>query len=161
VTPPVSYVDAAAVRVAPGDAITAYIKGIGFPGYPRNLVWGEEGTILQKSGRTTGRTRGRLTVILADVALRMEPPMAEFAPQFVHYRDQMLVRGNGAVVEPGDSGALVLDMDRHPVGLLVGGREDGSEMVVTKIDAVLAALNHPRESLGTLDRRFVVATHDA
>lgn len=72
------------------------------------------GQVVQKSGRTSGVTRG--TVKTVGTALRVEMKDKES----ILFSDQVVA---DMVSQPGDSGSLVLDEERRAVGLLFAGSE--------------------------------------
>ena len=97
------------------------IRGIGDP---------QLGDLVQKSGRTTGLTKGRVRTLDATVSVAMGAnEQAVFSNQLI--LDHMS--------EGGDSGSLVLDMGDRAVGLLFAGSREVT--VCNPIDAVLDALN--------------------
>jgi len=98
-------------------------------GVPTGVGAATLGTEVQKSGRTTGHTQGTITQIDATVRVDYNGPVALFTGQLVA----------GAMSQPGDSGAAVLDMDRRVVGLLFAGSD--AITIMNPIDAVLSALN--------------------
>lgn len=99
---------------------------------------------VQKSGRTTGWTRGGIdllgvTVNVNYAPLGAPPRIARFDNQF-----RVTVPGGGAFSQAGDSGSLVTDQDNHPVGLLFAGGVGAGGLDVTfcnHIDLVLTALS--------------------
>jgi hypothetical protein len=101
--------------------------GYGVPrGTTRKAFLGQQ---LQKYGRTTGYTRGTVNTINFTVSIG--------AAVFV---DQISVIGDGfpSLGAPGDSGSLVVDMERYPVGLLFAG--GGGITILNVIDNVLEKL---------------------
>lgn len=72
---------------------------------------------VQKLGRTTGYTQGNITGINQMISVGYTAGVATFI-------DQLEITGNGfspQFANPGDSGSLIVDMDRFPVGLLFAG----------------------------------------
>jgi hypothetical protein len=90
---------------------------------------GELGQAIQKSGRTTGLTRGQITQIevTADVEYG--------GGQVARFTDQLL---SDIPSGPGDSGSAVLDEQRRVVGLLFAGSD--TVTLINRIEYVLAAL---------------------
>jgi hypothetical protein len=87
---------------------------------------------VQKSGRSTGHTRGVVIDVAADLKVFYRSGVLRFA-------EQILIEGRGGPFSrPGDSGALVLDLIYRPVGLLFAGSP--SHTVANPIDEVMAAL---------------------
>lgn len=68
--------------------------------------------ILQKTGRTTGFTTGKVTNINATVDVNYG------GGRVARFRNQIVTTRMGA---PGDSGSLVMNLDEHAVGLLFAG----------------------------------------
>jgi len=98
-------------------------------GAPLNAEQGALGMPIQKMGRTTGLTTGVIDQI--DVTTTVQYG----AGQVAFFQDQLMA---GAMSAGGDSGSLVLDMDRHPVGLLFAGSD--TTTVINRIQNVEAAL---------------------
>ncbi|WP_432537090.1 hypothetical protein [Kineococcus arenarius] len=97
------------------------------PSYPvgRLVGWADadDEVAVEKAGRTTGRTRGRISAIeLDDVAV-------EYPVGVVSFDGQVEVTGTGGAFSAGgDSGSLVYRPDtRQAVGLLFAGSERGGE----------------------------------
>ncbi len=106
---PCNYVDAA---IAEGD-FADLSREIYWVGYPRRLYRAPRvGMIVEKCGRTTSFTTGRITHINATVNVNYGGGrVARFCRQIVTTR-------MGA---PGDSGSLVMDTEEGAVGLLFAG----------------------------------------
>ncbi len=90
------------------------------------------GAAVQKYGRTTGHTKGRITGINATMNVNFRDRTARFFGQIV-------VSGNG-FSGPGDSGSLIVvdgsgSEDRRPVGLLFAGSE--TTTLANPIDLIL------------------------
>ncbi len=99
------------------------------------------GDTVYKVGRTTGQTKGRLTAFDLDNVL-VQYDAGEF-----RFDGQIEIEGTGskAFCAGGDSGSLIVDANRHPIGLLfAGGDEGGSNgkglTFANPIGAVLDAL---------------------
>jgi len=76
------------------------------------------GMEVQKYGRSTGHTRGRVTGLHATLDV-------DYRTGLVRFEDQIVISGNGFGA-PGDSGSLIVTRgaflgDRRPVGLLFAG----------------------------------------
>ena len=85
---------------------------------------------VQKSGRTSGLTRGKVVAVDATVSVSMsENETANFEDQFV----------TTPISKAGDSGSLVLDMDNNAVGLLFAGSEKAT--VCNRITNVMKELS--------------------
>jgi hypothetical protein len=119
-------VDAALARpLEEGDVVPEILE----VGLVEGLGRGELGLPLQKSGRTTGTTRG--VVEQTDVTVNVQ-----YGPGLVaRFTDQLLA---GAMSQGGDSGSAVLDEERRLVGLLFAGSE--TTTVVNRIEHVFSAL---------------------
>ena len=98
-------------------------------GVPKGVRVGTLGMQVQKSGRTTGYTTGRITQI--DVTVQVD-----YNGQPATFVDQFMATGMSA---GGDSGSAVLDMEGYVVGLLFAGSEVAT--LINPIQLVLDALN--------------------
>jgi len=88
-------------------------------GVPAGIAKGILGMSIQKSGRTTGLTKGE--ILQTDVAVTVqygEGKTALFVDQFMA----------GAMCAGGDSGSVVLDMERNIIGLLFAGSDNSTVM---------------------------------
>jgi hypothetical protein len=119
-------VDAALARpLAPG-LVGPEILGVGLP---RGVRQGTLGTQVQKSGRTTGVTTGRIMQV--DVTVNVD-----YLGENVTFTGQFMATGMSS---GGDSGSVVLDMERYVVGLLFAGSNMAT--LINPIQLVLGALN--------------------
>lgn len=119
-------VDAAIAEVDQFDKCSPEIYSIGYVQGVANVA---VGTRVQKSGRTTGYTRGTVIAVNATVNVNYGTPgVARFVNQIV----------TTDMSEGGDSGSLVLDMRENAVGLLFAGSP--TVTIINPISAVLAAL---------------------
>jgi predicted NUDIX family NTP pyrophosphohydrolase len=124
-------IDAAVALTTPEDLDTSTPDG----GYGAPRSWSEEaklGMSVQKYGRTTGHTVGRVSGINATIDVRYRNGTARF-------EDQIVISGGGFSAG-GDSGSLVVTKgvllgDRRPVGLLFAGSP--STTLANPIDLVL------------------------
>lgn len=96
------------------------------PAHPAGMLTGvveaDDGLLVEKVGRTTGLTRGRISAIELD-GLRVEYPVGT-----VSFDDQVEVTGDGPgrFSAGGDSGSLVYARDvLRAAGLLFAGSERG------------------------------------
>jgi hypothetical protein len=106
---PLNYVDAA---IAEGN-FQDLSRDIYWSGVPRDLyVAPHVNDIVQKCGRTTGFTTGRVTNINATVDVNYG------GGRVARFRNQIVTTNMSA---PGDSGSLVMDRDEQAVGLLFAG----------------------------------------
>jgi hypothetical protein len=87
---------------------------------------------VRKYGRTTGYTTGRVVGLNATVLVEYNPG------QFARFVGQIVVQ-SASFSRPGDSGALIVDANRRPVGLLFAG--GGVYTFANPIKQVLSALN--------------------
>ena len=90
---------------------------------------GELGMALQKSGRTTGFTRGEITQVAVTV------DVSYGAGRVARFTDQLMA---GAMSQGGDSGSAVLDGDKRLVGLLFAGSDNST--IINRIEHVFSAL---------------------
>lgn len=98
-------------------------------GIPQGTVKAKLDMFIQKSGRTTGYTTGKIKDIRATVKINYDQKMALF-------RNQILTTN---ISQGGDSGSLVLDMKKRAVGLLFAGSE--AVTVLNPISEVLKLLD--------------------
>jgi hypothetical protein len=128
-------IDAAIALTSPEELGDGTHEG----GYGRPRRWSvdpELGLQVQKYGRTTGLTSGRVTGIHATIDVQYRNGMARF-------EDQIVITGNGTgngFSAGGDSGSLVVTKgtllgDRRPVGLLFAGSNVST--LANPIDPVL------------------------
>ena len=122
----VNRVDAALARPLSPDLAKKEILQIGAP---TDVGAAALGMAVQKSGRTTGYTRGTITQIDATVRIDYDGPSALFTGQLVA----------SPMSDRGDSGSAVLDMEGKVVGLLFAGSEAAT--ILNPIDEVFSALN--------------------
>lgn len=119
-------VDAALARPLSPNQVTHEILRIGAP---VGLGRGSLGTQVQKTGRTTGYTRGTISQVDATLRVDYHGLKALFTGQLVA----------GAMSRGGDSGSAVLDMERRVVGLLFAGSHAAT--IINPMDDVLSALD--------------------
>lgn len=124
---PLNYVDAAIAEV-PFHLANREVYWIG---YVRGILDSPAvGMILQKTGRTTNYSTGRITALNATVDVNYgNGRVARFARQII-------TTGMSA---GGDSGSLVLDLDERAVGLLFAG--SATTTVINPIGFVQSLLN--------------------
>jgi hypothetical protein len=126
-------VDAAVARLlGPNLAIPDIL----FIGPPKGVVAAAEDMVVHKFGRTTSYRVGRVSSIDFDVKIPYDIGMVKFA-------SQIAIRGvNGQrFSDQGDSGSAILDRDTgNVVGLLFGGRTDGTLTFANHIEDVFQAL---------------------
>jgi hypothetical protein len=103
-----NYVDAA---IAEG-AFDVLDREIYWVGYPRGGIAPALNMIVQKTGRTTNYTTGRITAINATVNVNYG------GGQVARFVNQIMTTNMSA---GGDSGSLLLDMENRAVGLLFAG----------------------------------------
>jgi len=120
-------VDAAVLRPNNPEEVSLDVMGIGRPA--RELAYPKVGLEVQKFGRTTEYTKIR--VIGVDATIKVNyggSRMATFKHQIVA----------GVMSAGGDSGSLVMDMWRRPIGLLFAGSDKVT--IMNEIGRVLSAL---------------------
>ena len=128
---PENRIDAAIALTTPEDVGNATPDG-GY-GTPRSrTVAAELGMTVQKYGRTTGQTAGRITGIHATIDVGYRGSNARFVDQ--------IVVSDGSFSNPGDSGSLIVTKgtllgDRRPVALLFAGSNVNT--IANPIDLVL------------------------
>jgi len=106
-------VDAAIARPIQDESVMNEILDIGIPSGGLNLT-PELGLQIQKSGRTTEITQDE--VIQIDVTAQVQYGEGKIAL----FEDQIMA---GPMSSPGDSGSIVLDMQKNLVGLLFAGSD--------------------------------------
>jgi S1-C subfamily serine protease len=119
-------VDCALAEIREFDKCSPEIYGIG---YVNGVVNPQLDMRVQKSGRTTGYTRGRILGINATVVVGYSNGPARFVGQIM----------TTPMLQPGDSGSLLLDMNNNAVGLCFAGSDQAS--FANPIMAVLNALH--------------------
>jgi|GEM_PF-983362 len=135
-------------------------------GIPRSTIFGDnngDGSFdnindllnlpVQKCGRTTGCTTGRITAVNTTIDVGYGAGLARFVNQIIVESDVVFIGG-------GDSGSSLVDQNRYPVGLLFAGGNGGLMAVANRIDLVLnrfgvtvdgeAAPPPPPDTLGPL-----------
>ncbi len=128
---PLNQMDAALARTTTNDLGHETPKdGYGAP--RSSTVEASLGTTVQKYGRTTGHTEGRITGVNAIMSVSYRTGTARF-------ENQIVITGNGFSAG-GDSGSLIVTKgllmnDRHPVGLLFAGTNTST--LANPIDLVL------------------------
>jgi hypothetical protein len=119
-----NFVDCALAKITVDYDAT--IKDIGLPVAPiKEVVVGQK---VQKSGRTTEHTTGTVTLTGASAKVWYDDTIITFEDQIV---TTWMCAG-------GDSGSLVLDMDKHPIGLLFAGSDEVT--IINRIKNVLESL---------------------
>lgn len=86
------------------------------------------GMAVQKSGRTTGFTRGQILQVDVTVNVQYGPG------QVATFTDQVM---SGAMSQGGDSGSAVLDENNNLVGLLFAGSDNST--IINRIEHVFSA----------------------
>lgn len=101
--------EATSTRVAPG--VRGFRRLVARPGQLPRI-----GAPVAKTGRATGMTTGRIIGVYATVDIRYGTRVARFHDQIV----------TTPMIEPGDSGALLVGHDHVPIGLLSAGSTGAS-----------------------------------
>lgn len=104
-------VDCALAKLDAADLVNPAILEIGEISGVADIKAGQK---VQKSGRTTGLTRG----IIKSISTTLQVEMKE--EEKIWFSDQVVT---DMASQPGDSGALILDEDRKVVGLLFAGSD--------------------------------------
>jgi len=118
--------DAALARVDDLSLVQAEICDIGLPtGVGEPLL----GLPIQKTGRTTRTTQGRVQQINVTVNVDYQGRTARFTDQIIA----------GRMSSPGDSGSCILDMSQRAVGLLFAGSEQVT--IFTPLQRILDRFN--------------------
>jgi hypothetical protein len=137
-------IDAAIAKSNPGNlGVATPDGGYGAPSSDIHPAYGDPDTIgdedlalllnnvqVQKYGRTTGLTTGTVNTINATVDVCYDANCMNIA----RFTDQLIVTP-GNFSGGGDSGSLVVDGQRQPVGLLFAGSD--TQTIVNRIDLVL------------------------
>lgn len=97
------------------------------------ITQGRLGSLVQKHGRTTGRTIGRIGGIRAKVFVDYDGQVAVFDEQL------RIVGGRTPFSLGGDSGSLIMDLQRRAVGLLFAGSDAENVTFANPIRQVLQA----------------------
>jgi hypothetical protein len=121
-------------RFAPDDLSIPQIGRV--PGYYSGPIGEVAGLSVQKTGRTTGHTRGRVTTITVNLPVDYGDPGR---PRIVRFEQALEISsGNKPFSDGGDSGSLITDGDGWAVGLLFAG--DAEATFANHIPGVLDAL---------------------
>ncbi len=120
-------VDAALAKPISQDMISSEILGLGSI---KGVKKGMPGLNVQKSGRSSGITKGKIRSIDAYVKVNMgDKKEAVFNKQLV----------SDPIAKPGDSGSIVIDTDNNAVGLLFAGSDKIT--IINPIQHVFKELN--------------------
>ena len=125
-----NYIDAAVGEIVDGKHVSSRIRNIGRPS--SSVIAAATGQDVQKRGRTTGYTTGTVGATSLDTHVN-------FGGKQVWFEDQIEITGQG-FSRGGDSGSLVLDMDKNPVGLLFAG-DDQALTLANPMQVVLDELD--------------------
>jgi hypothetical protein len=109
-------------------------NGYGTPKSTTVSVWDSVGMQVQKYGRTTALTKGKIYAINATV------DVGYGFGRTARFVNQIWVYSSRAFIQGGDSGSLlVTNASKNPVGLLFAGDPSGQWAVANRIDLVLSA----------------------
>jgi len=123
-------VDAALAIVAPeGTEPWGVCAEIPHIGWIAGLGSADIGMAIQKTGRTTGHTTGK--VLQVDVTAKVEYGAGRVAI----FTDQIIA---GPMSQPGDSGSAVLTTDNRLVGLLFAGSDQAT--IINRIEHVFSLM---------------------
>jgi len=123
----INLVDAAIARPLNPEDVENWILRIGAI---QGIAEGELGMAIQKSGRTTGLTAGKIQQI--DVTVNVQYGEGKIA----QFTDQLMA---GAISQGGDSGSAILDENNNLVGLLFAGSDTST--IMNRIQNVFNALD--------------------
>jgi len=119
-------IDSALARPKKANLVKPEIMMIGLP---KGITKARLGMPVQKSGRTTGYTTGKIKDVNATLKIN-------YANKIALFRNQILTTN---MSEGGDSGSLVMDMRKRVVGLLFAGSE--LVTILNPINEVFKLLN--------------------
>jgi len=124
----------AAIALTPAGTLGAATPPGGYGAPSSTPVEATLGAPVQKFGRTSGLTDGRVVVVNADVEVGYSSGVARF-------EDQIWVEGRKPFLKSGDSGSLLVsdDATASPVGLLFAGNSSGKFAVASPIQPILDA----------------------
>jgi hypothetical protein len=124
----------AAIAAASTANLSRHTPSDGY-GTPRaNPIAASLNQSVEKYGRTTGLTTGKVVAVNVTVLVNYsDGRVARFVGQI------MIQKSNGPFSGAGDSGSLIVNLNRRPVGLLFAGSSDGTTFA-NPIGAVLNAL---------------------
>ena len=124
----------AAIALTPAGTLCVATPSGGYGAPSSTSVEAALGAPVQKFGRTTGLTEGRVVVVNADVEVGYGSGVARF-------EDQIWVEGRKPFLKSGDSGSLLVsdDVTASPVGLLFAGNSSGKFAVASPIQPILDA----------------------
>lgn len=119
-------IDAAVAKPGRPDLITGEILELGAV---EGVAEPQVGMTVQKSGRSSGLTEGKVTAMNTSLKVQLDEE------EYGWFSDQVVA---DCVVNPGDSGSLVLNKENQAVGLVFAGSDQYS--VFNRIDNVLKQL---------------------
>lgn len=122
-------VDAAVACIVAGD-VDRRVFWIGEPAATRHRAGVHLGEELQKTGRTTAYSRGRITALHGTVSVNYG------SGRIARFHEQIITSPMSA---GGDSGSLVLDLDGNALGLLFAG--SSTNTILNHIEDVQAELH--------------------
>lgn len=108
-------VDAAVAYTQPG-LVLPQVCWVGPPHAVRSIKSVGPGELVQKIGRTTGLTQGRIDAINASIKINFA--LAGYGNRVALFRQQIMTNHMAGY---GDSGSMLLDMDGNAIGLLGAG----------------------------------------
>jgi hypothetical protein len=127
-------IDAAIARTDAATLGTSTPTALGGYGVPNKVTKAAAlNMAVQKFGRTTQLTKGRITGINATTAVGYADDW------YAWFTGQIIVETSSAFILPGDSGSLMVtdDAAANPVGLLFAGNAEGTYAIANPIDGVL------------------------
>lgn len=148
-----NHVDAAIAKLwnaHPHDAVIPFVGGV--KGYVGNKDV-KLGEAVQKFGRTTGFTQGRVFSIYLDIWIQYDR-----TGRAAYFADQILIEPDSSrftkFVAPGDSGSLLVSASQEAVGLIFAGtsevaaKENAATSEAPSPDAAVAAQTKRIEGFG-------------
>jgi hypothetical protein len=122
----------AAIAAAPTTNLGKSTPSDGYGAPSPTIIAAALNQTVKKYGRTTGLTTGSVVGLNATINVGYSRGTARFVGQIV-------IRGKGRFSRAGDSGSLIVNGNRRPVGLLFAGSQNGYTFA-NQIGQVLTAL---------------------
>jgi len=125
-------VDCAVAEVLRDDSVSSDIIDIG---QPNGIAKPEEGMMVQKSGRTTGHTRGQILSVDYESSVGMHEGGGAY---FTH---QTLISSPTGFSAGGDSGSCILNDQNKAVNLLFAGSDEDNITIANNLETVMNFLD--------------------
>lgn len=161
-------IDAAIAEVVPGAVTTnGEIIAIGQPG--TNPVEPYLGMKVKKSGRSTGLTKGVVTVVNGMAQVDYPKKCGSESVNTARFRDLFYVTGNNGkpFIKSGDSGSVVYEDKKNcpsPVGLIFAGNDQfAAASPATTVQKIISKLNPkgPMQFVGCRSSSFETSSASA